>query len=192
MRSADTEGTTPRSIDISRKIFNTENSVIPVLFMTSSSENSPEAIASQPTNLEYPPKTDAPFPVVGVAASAGGLEAFIDLIRHLPIDTGMAFVLVQHLSPDYESLLSEILGRVTEMPVRQVQDRMRIEPNKVYVIPPKTQMTLVDGMLHLAPRQKILGKYMPGDVFFESLAAAHGNKALAVVLSGQMETAHRG
>lgn len=135
-------------------------------------------------NLEHPAKTDAPFPVVGVAASAGGLEAFTELIRHLPTDTGMAFVLVQHLSPDHESLLSEILGRVTEMPVRQVQDRMRVEPNEVYVIPPNTQMTLVDGMLHLAPRQKILGKYMPGDTFFESLAADQGNKAIAVILSG--------
>ncbi len=70
------------------------------------------------------------------------------------------------------------------MPVRQVQDRMMVEPNEIYVIPPNTQMTLVDGMLHLAPRQKIHGKYLPGDAFFVSLAAARGNKALAVVLSG--------
>lgn len=129
-------------------------------------------------------KTDAPFPIVGIAASAGGLEAFTELISHLPTDTGMAFVLIQHLSPDYESLLSEILGRATAMPVRQVEDRMMVEPNEVYVIPPNTQMTLVDGMLHLAPRQKILGKYLPGDLFFESLAADRGNKAIAVVLSG--------
>ncbi len=135
-------------------------------------------------DLIQSPKIDAPFPVVGIAASAGGLEAFTELIRHLPTDTGMAFVLIQHLSPDHESLLSEILGRVTAMPVRQVQDRMMVEPNEVYVIPPNTQMTLAEGMLHLAPRQKTYGKYMPGDAFFVSLAADRGNKALAVVLSG--------
>ncbi|MFN6468413.1 MAG: CheR family methyltransferase [Nostoc sp. SerVER01] len=131
-----------------------------------------------------PSQPDALFPVVGIAASAGGLEAFTELISHLPTDTGMAFVLIQHLSPDYESLLSEILGRVTEMAVCQAQDQMMIEPNKIYAIPPNTQMTLKNGMLHLAPRQKTFGKYMPGDMFFSSLAAEQGNKAIAIVLSG--------
>lgn len=131
-----------------------------------------------------PLPTDAPFPIVGIAASAGGLEAFTDLIRHLPDDTGMAFVLIQHLSPDHESLLSEILGRVTTMPVRQVEDLMTVEPNAIYVIPPNAQMALVDGTLRLSPRQKSDGKYLPADVFFESLAIDRGNKAIAVVLSG--------
>ncbi|PZO35283.1 MAG: ATPase [Shackletoniella antarctica] len=129
-------------------------------------------------------KTDAPFPVVGIAASAGGLEAFTELIRHLPTDTGMAFVLIQHLSPDHESLLSEILGRATAMPVQQATDRMTVEPNEIYVIPPGTQMTLVDGLLYLVPRQKTNGKHLPGDAFFESLALDRGTKAIAVVLSG--------
>ncbi|MBD2111386.1 MULTISPECIES: chemotaxis protein CheB [Cyanophyceae] len=129
-------------------------------------------------------RTDAPFPVVGMAASAGGLEAFIDLISNLPADTGMAFVLIQHLAPDHESQLAEILGRVTPMVVQQVQDQMAIAPNQIYVIPPNTQMTLIDGAFCLAARQKTQGKYMPGDAFFESLAADWGNKAIAVVLSG--------
>jgi two-component system, chemotaxis family, CheB/CheR fusion protein len=129
-------------------------------------------------------RVDAPFPIVGLAASAGGLEAFTDLICNLPADTGMAFVLIQHLAPDHESLLSEIIGRLTVMPVHQVHDQMMVEPNQIYVIPPNTQMTLVDGLFHLAERQKIFGKYLPGDVFFESLAADRGNKAIAVVLSG--------
>ncbi|HEY9824386.1 MAG TPA: CheR family methyltransferase, partial [Stenomitos sp.] len=141
-----------------------------------------------PTNPDskpnQPAKTDALFPVVGIAASAGGLEAFTELIRHLPPDTGMAFVLIQHLSPDHESLLPEILGRVTTMPVRQVQDQMRVVPNTVYVIPPNTQMTLVDGTLRLELRQKNNGNYLPADIFFESLATDRGNKAIAVVLSG--------
>lgn len=144
-------------------------------------ENSSDLIVSNP---DQSATTDAPFPIVGIAASAGGLEAFTELVCHLPIDTGMAFVLIQHLSPNNESLLSEILGRATEMSVRQAQDQMKVEPNGIYVIPPNTQMTLEDGLLHLAPRQKIHGKYMPGDVFFESLAEDWGNKAVAVVLSG--------
>ncbi len=138
----------------------------------------PESEPSQPANPE------APFPVVGIAASAGGLEAFTELVRHLPTDTGMAFVLIQHLSPDHESLLPEILGRATAMPVRQVEDQMRVEPNAVYVIPPNAQMTLVAGSLRLTPRQKSDGKYLPADIFFESLAIDRGNKAIGVVLSG--------
>ncbi len=151
---------------------------------SSSPESTSESIASEAIDPDQSAKTDAPFPVVGIVASAGGLEAFTELIGHLPTDTGMAFVLIQHLSPDHKSLLSEILGRATAMPVRQVEDRMMVEPNEVYVIPPNTQMTLIDGMLHLAPRQKSQGKYQPGDKFFESLAVERGNKAIAVVLSG--------
>ncbi|MFQ4139411.1 chemotaxis protein CheB [Nodosilinea sp. PGN35] len=129
-------------------------------------------------------RTDAPFPIVGIVASAGGLEAFTALISHLPTDTGMAFVLIQHLAPDHESMLPEILSRVTEMPVGQVREEMAVEPNQIYVIPPNSQMLLEDSVFHLAPRQKIQGRYLPGDVFFQSLAANWGNKAIAVVLSG--------
>lgn len=124
------------------------------------------------------------FPIVGVAASAGGLEAFTQLLSHLPNDTGMAFVLIQHLSPDHESLLSEILTRTTPLPVREVQNGMTVEPNQVYVIPPNTKMILSQGVLKLSPREKVFGRYMPGDAFFASLAADCGHKAIAVVLSG--------
>ncbi|MBD2261221.1 chemotaxis protein CheB [Pseudanabaena sp. FACHB-2040] len=127
---------------------------------------------------------EAPFPIVGVAASAGGLEAFTQLLSHLPTDTGMAFVLIQHLSPDHESLLAEILTRVTPLPVRKVQSGMSVEPNQVYVIPPNTKMILSEGRLQLSPREKVLGKYMPGDAFFASLAVDRGHKAIAIVLSG--------
>lgn len=127
---------------------------------------------------------EAPFPIVGVAASAGGLEAFTQLLRHLPTDTGMALVLIQHLDPDRESLLSEILSRFTQLPVNEVQSGVRVEPNQVYVIPPNTQMRISDGVLELSPREKVLGKYMPGDAFFASLAIDCGHKAIAVVLSG--------
>lgn len=159
--------------------------------MTSDSpspQNTSEGITDEVSPALNPlGKTDALFPVVGIAASTGGLEAFTELISHLPTDTGMAFVLIQHLSPDYKSLLSDILGKVTAMPVYQAQNLMMVEPNNIYVIPPNTQMTLVGGLLNLAPRQKIYGKYLPGDIFFESLAADLGNKAIAVVLSGADE-----
>ena len=124
------------------------------------------------------------FPIVGIAASAGGLEAFIRLLSHLPIDTGMAFVLIQHLSPDTHSLLAEILTRSTKMLVSQVRQGMMVEPNRVYVIPPNTQMKLSKGAFRLSPREKVFGKYMPGDAFLISLAAECGNRGIAVVLSG--------
>lgn len=124
------------------------------------------------------------FPIVGIAASAGGLEAFIQLLGNLPIDTGMAFVLIQHLAPDRESLLTEILARITKMLVCEAIDGIAIEPNHVYVIPPNAQMRLFEGVLQLSHREKVFGKYMPGDTFLTSLAANSGNKAIAIVLSG--------
>lgn len=127
---------------------------------------------------------EAPFPVVGVAASAGGLEAFTQLLSHLPTDTGMAFVLIQHLDPNHESLLTEILARSTPLPVREVENGMAVEPNQVYVIPPNTKMILAEGVLQLSPREKVFGRYMPGDAFFTSLATDRGHKAIAIVLSG--------
>ncbi|PZV16328.1 MAG: ATPase [Leptolyngbya sp.] len=129
--------------------------------------------------------TESTFPIVGIAASAGGLEAFTQLLSHLPTDTGMGFVLVQHLAPDHKSMLSEILGRATQMPVNEVKDGVLVEPNHIYVIPPNTSMTLVAGRLQLAPREKVLGHgYMPGDALFNSLAADRQHKAIAVILSG--------
>ncbi|MFN6565129.1 MAG: CheR family methyltransferase [Nostoc sp. ChiSLP01] len=123
------------------------------------------------------------FPIVGMGASAGGLEAFTQLLRNLPNDTGMAFVLIQHLSPEHKSMLSQILSQTTQMPVHEVQDGMFVEPNHVYVIPPNKNMTISQGVLKLAPRVKTRGQYMTVDAFFFSLAE-YGSKAIAVVLSG--------
>jgi len=124
------------------------------------------------------------FPIVAMGASAGGLEAFTQLLSHLPNDTGMGFVLIQHLSPNQKSLLSEILSRTTQMPVREVQDGMVVEPNHVYVIPPNAKMTISDGVLKLSPRGNTRGYFMTVDAFFISLAEERGSKAIAVVLSG--------
>jgi two-component system CheB/CheR fusion protein len=132
------------------------------------------------------------FPIVGMGASAGGLEAFTELLRHLPTDTGMAFVLIQHLSPHQKSLLTEILSRTTSMPVVEAQDELVVEPNHVYVIPPNAMMTITEGRLKLSPRQQIRGQVMSVDSFFCSLAEERGDKAIGVVLSGGDSDGSRG
>jgi two-component system, chemotaxis family, CheB/CheR fusion protein len=124
------------------------------------------------------------FPVVGIGASAGGLEAFRELLSHVPIDTGMAFVFIQHLGPNQKSLLSEILARETAMPVVEVKHGMAVKPNCVYVIPPNVKMTIERGVLKLSPREKTRRLVMPVDTFFLSLAADLGSKAIAIILSG--------
>ena len=143
-----------------------------------------ESAANEELDVKQLENINALFPIVGIAASAGGLEAFTQLLKHLLTDTGMAFVLIQHLDPNHKSLLSEILTRVTQMPVSEVQSGVTVEPNQVYIIPPNTKMILSDGVLQLTPREKVHGKYMPADAFFSSLAAERGHKAIAVVLSG--------
>jgi two-component system, chemotaxis family, CheB/CheR fusion protein len=125
-----------------------------------------------------------PFPIVGVGASAGGLNAFKQLLRHLSIDTGMAFVLIQHLAPEHKSLLAELLAQTTQMPVSEVTDGIEIAPNCVYIIPPNTKMKLVGRVLQLSPRERTRSGYMPIDLFFESIAAECGSRGIGVVLSG--------
>jgi two-component system, chemotaxis family, CheB/CheR fusion protein len=100
-------------------------------------------VAKSPHNAKQ--DSHQSFPIVAIGASAGGLEAFTELLNHLATDTGMAFVLIQHLSPNYKSMLNQILSRTTMMPVQEVKDGMVVEPNHVYVIPPNTQMTIADG-----------------------------------------------
>jgi two-component system, chemotaxis family, CheB/CheR fusion protein len=124
------------------------------------------------------------FPVVGVGASAGGLEAFRQLLQQLPADTGMGFVLVQHLDPEHESALTQILTRATSMPVREVTDSLRVEPNHVYVIPPDKNMDIVRGVLKLRPRPASRAPFRPINVFLESLAHDQRDYAIGVILSG--------
>src|SRR5881296_506195 len=124
------------------------------------------------------------FPIVGIGASAGGLEAFSELLAHLSLDTAMAFVLVQHLDPKSPSLLSEILSRTTPLPVIEVQHGVRVEPSHEYVMPPNTSMTIVKGVLNLAPRSDDRGPHMPIDHFLRSLADDLKSRAIGVILSG--------
>jgi two-component system CheB/CheR fusion protein len=122
-------------------------------------------------------------PIVGIGASAGGLEAFTELLSHLPDDTGMAFVLIQHLDPTHESHLTELLSKATKMPVSEVKGETRAEANRVYVIPPRCNLGVSHGVLHTPPRPDS-GRNMPIDFFFLALAADRGSQALGVVLSG--------
>jgi two-component system CheB/CheR fusion protein len=123
------------------------------------------------------------FPIVGVGASAGGLEAFSELLQNLPEETGMAFVLVQHLDPNHQSVLPEILSRFTRIPVTEVTNDCLVQPDHVYVIPPNTNMLVNAGVLQLGPRA-LHGQHMPIDIFFRSLAERVGQRAIGVVLSG--------
>ncbi|RIV19855.1 PAS domain S-box protein [Fibrisoma montanum] len=123
-------------------------------------------------------------PVVAIGASAGGIEAVSELLRNLSPTTGLAYVYIQHLDPDYDSQLASILGRSTTMPTLQAQENMRLEPNHVYVIPPNQDLEIVDGVLTLSPRRAKSFLHMPIDQFFISLAERQKEGAVAVVLSG--------
>ena len=123
--------------------------------------------------------------VVGIGASAGGLEAVSELLRNLPAKTGIAFVLVQHLDPHHESILADLLGNYTPMPVMQVHGDVPVEPDHVYVIPPNAAMVIVDGILRVSrPAQALSYQRRPIDAFFVSLAENMRNRAIGVVLSG--------
>lgn len=124
------------------------------------------------------------FLIVGIGASAGGLEAFQAFFRNLNESSGMAFVLISHLSPDHESLLSELLSKETQMRVQQVRESTLVEPNQVYVIPPSADLTIQDGVLQLTKPVQARGHRSPIDVFFRSLARDQGENAVCVVLSG--------
>src|SRR5260370_12247879 len=119
--------------------------------------------------------------VVGFGASAGGLEAFTEVLTHLPAKTGMALVLVQHLDPKHASVLTSLLARSTSMPVLEIRDGMPVEPNHVYVIPPNTNLSISSGHLQLTPRAGS-GHQMPTNQFFRSLASPDGSKPIGSIL----------
>ena len=124
------------------------------------------------------------FPIVGIGASAGGLEALTALLEALPPDTGLAFVIIQHLDPKHESLLPSLLARSTGMPVSQVKDGVLLEPNHVYVIPPNASLTIAQRTLRLTAREAAVGVRLPIDGFLRSLAENSRNRSIAVILSG--------
>jgi two-component system, chemotaxis family, CheB/CheR fusion protein len=139
-----------------------------------------EVVSVEP-DTEFKPGL-LPFPVVGIGASAGGVEAYSELLAALPPDTGMAFVLVPHLSADYESHLVDILARHARMPVSEIRPHLKPEINHVYIVPRNTRLLLSRGRFHLDARSA--NDRLPIDHFFRSLGAHQKNRAIGVVLSG--------
>ncbi|MDB5940018.1 MAG: signal transduction histidine kinase with CheB and CheR, partial [Polaromonas sp.] len=130
------------------------------------------------------PKSNLNFPVVGIGASAGGLQALLRFFEHMPPANGMAFVVILHLSPEHESNVAEILQRVASMPVVQVNEPTAIEANHVYVIPPTHDLEMNDGHLQLSSHSRVRGAHLAIDLFFRTLAEVHRERAIAIVMSG--------
>ncbi|HBN79558.1 MAG TPA: chemotaxis protein CheR [Planctomycetaceae bacterium] len=158
-------------------------------------ENSPDMVNTSKTDqtpAENPEILDSvpnrtlrqEFPIVGVGASAGGLEALEAFFDHMSLDSGLAFVVVQHLSPDFKSVMDELLARHTKIRIHRVTDEMQVEPNAIYLIPPKKEMIISDGKLLLSDKDPQSGLTLPIDIFFRSLAQDAGARAIAVILSG--------
>jgi two-component system CheB/CheR fusion protein len=145
---------------------------------------------AQPVDREEGPRL--PFPVVGIGASAGGLEAFIEFFDAMPKDPGIAFVLVQHLPPDRESMITEILRKHTPLPIDQVEEGMVVEPNHVYVIRPGRTLTIKNGRLHLGERLEKPGHNRPVDDFFRSLAEEQRERSICIVMSGMGSNGSQG
>jgi two-component system CheB/CheR fusion protein len=148
----------------------------------------------QPSTSAATAPSDAPKPlpyVIAVGASAGGLDALERFFQSLPVQTGAAFVVIQHLSPDHKSMMGNLLGRYTAMPVVTVEDGMTIEPDRIYLIPPASMMSVAGTELQLRPKSP-RGLALPIDLFFSSLARAYGNRAIGVVLSGTGSDGTRG
>lgn len=138
---------------------------------------------AQPVDAEQPPRL--PFAVIGVGASAGGLEAFGEFLEAMPSDSGMAFVFILHLPPDHHSLVAEVLSRRTKMRVVEAADGMAVEPNHVYVIAPAHVLTIQEGHLHWGPRlDGPRAANRPVDDFFRSLAREQRERAIAIIMSG--------
>lgn len=147
--------------------------------MPSSSKRSPNV----PQRRELSPST-LDFAVVGIGASAGGLQAIKQFFEHMPKDNGMAFVIVLHLAPDHQSIADKIIQESTKMPVLQVTEAVPIQKNHVYVISPAHQLSMNDGYLKVSPAEPRQGGHVAIDLFFRDLADVHKDRAFCLVLSG--------
>lgn len=137
-------------------------------------------------SLSSVPRSNAPgrTRIVGLGASAGGLEVLAQFLAHVPAASGLAYVVVQHLDPTHKAMLAGLLQRGCSMPVREATEAMRVEPDVVYVIPPNTELTVAGDLLHLAQPAQPRGLRLPIDALFGSLARDQGERAVGVVLSG--------
>lgn len=154
---------------------------------TNSQIKNPENTSANSTdsmnNSNVPSKAEQ-FPIVGIGASAGGLEALEQFFANVPVDCGIAFVVVQHLDPDHKGIMRELLQRITEMQVFTVTDRLKVKPNCVYVIPPNKSMSILNNALHLFDPIETRGLRLPIDFFFRSLADDRKDQSIGIVLSG--------
>lgn len=148
---------------------------------------------SQPTEAsDRAVSVDTPLYVVGIGASAGGLESLERLFKEMPLDTNMAFVVIQHLSPDFKSLMDELLARYTELAIHRAEEGMQVEANSIYLIPPKKEMIISNGRLLLTDKDPKQPLTMPIDRFLRSLAQDCGDRAVGVILSGTGSDGSRG
>ena len=143
-------------------------------------------------SLDQSTTSSVDFPVVGIGASAGGLEALEVFFDNVPSDTRMAFIVVQHLSPDFKSMMAQLLARHTTLTIHNVEQGMRVQPGSVYLIPPKKEMIISGGKLRLTDKVDSQAPHFPIDQFFRSLAQDVGEKAIGVVLSGTGSDGSRG
>ncbi|MGA2151096.1 MAG: chemotaxis protein CheB [Geobacteraceae bacterium] len=150
----------------------------------SKSRSSGKLPANPPQKEPLSPQEGPTFPIVGIGASAGGLEALEQFLRHVPEKSGMTCVIVQHLDPTHKGIMPELLQRATGMEVFQVRDRMRVRPECVYVIPPNKEMSILHGVLHLFDPAAPRGLRLPIDFFLRSLAEDRQERSIGVILSG--------
>ena len=138
------------------------------------------------SNAKKPKSTNGTcdFPIIGIGASAGGLDALEQFFENMPIDSGMAFVVILHLDPDHAGIMPELLQRITSMKVFQASDRLAVKPNHVYVIPPNKSMSILSGSLFLFDPIEARGLRLPIDYFFKSLANDQKEKCAGIILSG--------
>ena len=141
-------------------------------------------MVSTPSNPNSTVESEKSFSIVGIGSSAGGIEACSSLLRELPENTGIAYVIIQHLGANSPSMLSRILARETAVPVAEAEHDTVVKPDQIYVIPPNMRMTIAQGRLQLAPRQAGDRPFMSIDIFFNSLAEDCHHQAIGVVLSG--------
>ena len=124
------------------------------------------------------------FMITGIGASAGGIRALQDFFQNVPANSGIAYVVILHMSPDHDSHLAQVLQATTKMRVTQVNEKVKVEPDNIYVVPPNQHLTMSDGHIVVTPNTQIEDRRAPVDIFFRTLAEEHGSKAIAVILSG--------
>lgn len=159
--------------------------------MSKKSESN-EGEKPQPNLSRAELKNGAQVPMVAIGASAGGLEPFEKFFDSMPVDSGVAFSVIQHLSPDFESMMDELLSRHSSMDIKRVVDGLPVSPNTIYLNPPRSDMIVEDGMFKLSPRPKSDQLNLPIDIFFASLAVEYGENAIAIILSGTGSDGTRG